>query len=41
MLFAARSRATDFAVGCYGADAMRCHRSVLQALLSEQGARLA
>lgn len=41
MLLAALSRATDFAVGCYCADEMRCHRSVLKALLSEHGARLA
>lgn len=41
MLLAALSRATDFSVGCYCADEMRCHRSVLKALLSEHGARLA
>ena len=41
MLLAALSRATDFAIGCYCADEMRCHRSVLKALLSEHGARLA
>ena len=41
VLLAALSRATDFAVGCYCADEMRCHRSVLKALLSEHGARLA
>lgn len=41
MLLAALSRATDLAVGCYCADETRCHRSVLKALLSEHGARLA
>ena len=41
MLLAALSRATDFAVGCYCQDEMRCHRSVLKALLSEHGASLA
>jgi len=39
-LLAAMSRASDFSVGCYCADEARCHRSVLRALLREQGARL-
>ena len=41
MLLAALSRTTDLSVGCYCADESRCHRSVLRALLAEQGARLA
>lgn len=41
ILLAALSRQTDFSVGCYCADETRCHRSVLKALLAEQGARLA
>jgi len=40
-LLAALSRQTDFAVGCYCADATRCHRSVLRELLREHGAELA
>lgn len=40
-LLAALSRRTDFAVGCYCADEMRCHRSVLRELLAEHGAELA
>jgi uncharacterized protein YeaO (DUF488 family) len=40
-LLAALSRQTDFAVGCYCSDDARCHRSVLKALLSEHGARVA
>jgi uncharacterized protein YeaO (DUF488 family) len=39
-LLAALSQSTDFSVGCYCADEARCHRSVLRALLLEQGARL-
>jgi uncharacterized protein YeaO (DUF488 family) len=39
-LLAALSRETNLAVGCYCADEQRCHRSVLQALLLEHGARL-
>jgi uncharacterized protein YeaO (DUF488 family) len=41
VLLAALSRDADFSVGCYCADEARCHRSVLKALLEEQGARLA
>jgi uncharacterized protein YeaO (DUF488 family) len=37
-LLAALSRHADFSVGCYCADASRCHRSVLRALLAERGA---
>jgi uncharacterized protein YeaO (DUF488 family) len=40
-LLAALSHATSFSVGCYCADPARCHRSVLQALLVEHGARIA
>jgi uncharacterized protein YeaO (DUF488 family) len=40
-LLAALSQTTDFAVGCYCAEASRCHRSVLRELLREHGARLA
>jgi uncharacterized protein YeaO (DUF488 family) len=40
-LLAALSATTDFSVGCYCADEARCHRSVLRALLAENGAVLA
>jgi len=40
-LLAALSHHADFSVGCYCADESRCHRSVLRALLTEHGARLA
>lgn len=39
-LLAALSRRTDFSVGCYCAEASRCHRSVLRALLRERGAEV-
>jgi uncharacterized protein YeaO (DUF488 family) len=39
-LLAALSHHTDLAVGCYCADAARCHRSVLAAELEKLGARL-
>ncbi len=39
-LLAALSSHTALSVGCYCADETRCHRSVLKALLAEQGARL-
>jgi uncharacterized protein YeaO (DUF488 family) len=39
-LLAALSGQTDFSVGCYCEDEARCHRSVLRALLQEQGAKL-
>jgi uncharacterized protein YeaO (DUF488 family) len=38
---AALSRHSDFAVGCYCADETRCHRSVLEELLTERGAKIA
>jgi uncharacterized protein YeaO (DUF488 family) len=40
-LLALLSRDADFSVGCYCADEARCHRSVLRALLKEQGGRIA
>ena len=40
-LLAALSQGSDFAVGCYCADAARCHRSLLASLLRGCGARLA
>lgn len=40
-LLAALSHRTDLSVGCYCADEAHCHRSVLRALLLEQGAQLA
>jgi len=40
-LLAVLSHHADFAVGCYCADAARCHRGVLAELPPEHGARLA
>jgi uncharacterized protein YeaO (DUF488 family) len=40
-LLAALSHQTAFSVGCYCADESRCHRSVLEALLTEHGADIA
>ena len=40
-LLAALSRQTNFSVGCYCAEEIRCHRSVLKTLLKEHGAELA
>lgn len=40
-LLAALSHGADFSVGCYCEDETRCHRSVLQQLLVERGAKLA
>jgi uncharacterized protein YeaO (DUF488 family) len=40
-LLAALSHHTAFSIGCYCPEEGRCHRSVLKALLSEHGARLA
>jgi uncharacterized protein YeaO (DUF488 family) len=37
-LLAALSRESNFSVGCYCEDEMRCHRSVLRELLRERGA---
>ena len=39
-LLAALSRATDLSVGCYCADASRCHRTLLRGLLAEHGANV-
>jgi uncharacterized protein YeaO (DUF488 family) len=35
---AALSQQTNFSLGCYCKDEMRCHRSVLKKLLAERGA---
>jgi uncharacterized protein YeaO (DUF488 family) len=40
-VLAALSHHGRFSVGCYCADASRCHRSLLAALLAERGADLA
>ncbi|HEY7237581.1 MAG TPA: DUF488 family protein [Burkholderiales bacterium] len=40
-LLAQMSQHADFSVGCYCEREDRCHRSVLKALLEEQGARFA
>jgi uncharacterized protein YeaO (DUF488 family) len=40
-LLAALSHQADFSVGCYCENEARCHRSVLRALLTEHGAKLA
>jgi uncharacterized protein YeaO (DUF488 family) len=40
-LLAALSQRSSFSVGCYCADENRCHRSLLRALLIEQGAVMA
>jgi len=39
-LLAALSQHADFSVGCYCEDESRCHRSLLRALLAQQGARV-
>jgi uncharacterized protein YeaO (DUF488 family) len=39
-LLAALSQQTNFSVGCYCSDELRCHRSVLRALLAERGSRI-
>jgi uncharacterized protein YeaO (DUF488 family) len=39
-LLAALSQQTDLSVGCYCAVERHCHRSILQALLQEHGARM-
>jgi uncharacterized protein YeaO (DUF488 family) len=39
-LLTALSKTTSLSVGCYCADAARCHRSVLRQLLQEHGARV-
>lgn len=38
-LLAALSRRTNFSVGCYCENDLRCHRSVLRSLLIEHGAQ--
>jgi len=40
-LLARLSHHADFSVGCYCEREERCHRSVLRALLAQQGAKLA
>jgi uncharacterized protein YeaO (DUF488 family) len=40
-LLAKLSQQTNFSVGCYCENEAHCHRSILRALLLEQGARLA
>ncbi len=40
-LLAKLSQTANFSVGCYCADASQCHRSVLRALLVENGAKIA
>ncbi len=40
-LLAALSLTTNFSVGCYCPDELRCHRSVLRALLLKRGAKVA
>ncbi len=40
-LLAHMSHHADFSVGCYCADEARCHRSILRALLTEHGAKMA
>lgn len=39
-LLAGLSRQTNFSVGCYCEDESRCHRSILRALLKDQGAEV-
>ena len=39
-LLAALSRSSNFSVGCYCEDESHCHRSVLRALLIENGAEI-
>ena len=40
-LLAALSQQTDFSVGCYCEEEVRCHRSLLKELLRARGAKLA
>lgn len=40
-VLAALSHRTNFSVGCYCENELRCHRSLLRALLLDRGARLA
>lgn len=39
-LLAALSHHASFSVGCYCEDESRCHRSILRALLADNGARI-
>ena len=39
-LLAAMSAATNFSIGCYCEDENRCHRSLLEEMLSRKGATL-
>jgi uncharacterized protein YeaO (DUF488 family) len=39
-LLAALSQSSSFSVGCYCEDEARCHRSVLRALLLQNGAKV-
>lgn len=39
-LLAALSHQVNFSIGCYCEDESRCHRSILQELLSKQGAEI-
>ncbi len=39
-LLAVLSHTTDFSVGCYCEDEDRCHRSILQQLLAQNGAKV-
>ncbi len=39
-LLAALSHHANFSVGCYCAEASRCHRAILRTLLEERGARV-
>jgi uncharacterized protein YeaO (DUF488 family) len=39
-LLAALSHTTSFSVGCYCKDRERCHRSILEQLLADAGAKI-
>ena len=39
-LLAALSHQTNFSMGCYCEDEVRCHRSILRSLLAERGAEI-
>jgi uncharacterized protein YeaO (DUF488 family) len=39
-LLAALSHHANFSVGCYCEDESRCHRSILRALLADNGAKI-
>ncbi len=39
-LLAALSHSADFSLGCYCADELHCHRSILRDLLQQRGAAL-